>query len=363
MNIEDELVQMWSQKAEQAKQEEAPVQQTEEAPAQEQVAEETQDSSLTEEKQNTEEAPMEVVQDTTPTEEAPAQEPKEEVQTFDYLEFFKSNKELIEFKTKDFDSVDLNNDDQLVDVIVQKYIQDGYTEQEANLMLEKEFPTSFEEGLDAEDEDVKKLLDKELVWLKKLGRESVAELKAKQTQLELDLPNTVTSANSKDSVIEEYVKSQQEQYQKQFDESIQLREKIAEDALQAVKELTFKTKEGQELKVQVEEEDAKWAREEIKDLPNFFQRHFTDKDGNIDQEGLIKALYKLKPENDDKLLQIAIGYGNGKGVKQVLTKDFKNISMGQNTSANSNQTYTGNDPVSQITKAVKEGKLDLSKAF
>lgn len=330
------------------------VQETQEEATEETSTEETTEAQTQE---TTEQTSEEESTESSLTEETQTQE---EVESFDLLSYVRENRELIDLKLIDFDKVDLNDNSQTEDLLIKKLVRDGYTEEEAFTLLEDKYPTFFDEYADTEDEDVKKLLKREYVKMKSEARTVVAELKAKQAETELNIPNMPSANAANDSVIAEFQKEQQAKYQEQLQAAQATRETLATE-LNSLEKVTFNSGEDSTIEYELTPEDKTWISSEMQTIDQFFSKNFSKENGDVDNEKLLKTL--IAGKNIEQIIRIAKGQGNGEGRKDLITKDLKNNTMSNKSSSADRRKVVGNSVEEQGAAAISEGKLNINRAF
>lgn len=353
----------------------------EESQEQEQIQEETQqESSLTDEQtqetttqeEQTEQPVAEQTQTETPVQETKkeveakeqAQQEETQAEPFDVLEYYKEHKADIDLAMRDLESIDYNDTDSVADLLVEQYVNKGYSVDDAYVMLERKFPTMFsEDDIDEDDPEVQKALRGEMVEMKSLSRDYVAELKERQAKIDLKANAGKAPANySEDSVIENYRKQQQQQYEQQIEQLRTNRTKLAKEIINEVKELEIDLGDGKVAKYKIGEEESKALQKDILEIENFFTQ-FQNEDGTLNKERFL--LSYIAASNPTKLAKVLTGYGEGEGRGKVIKDDFKNNTMqpkGKGTTTASRE-FTGDDHISKITRAAKDGKIDLSQAW
>lgn len=347
-------------KQKQNPQKEQPVQEVEEQQV-EQVQEQ--------QEQPQEEAVVEqVVEEQAPAkEEEPKQEQKveekveEQAEPFNFIDFYKQHKEDIELATRDLDSVDVDDVDTTASLLIDKMKSEGYSEDEAVTLLEEKYPTQFAEEVDEEDEDIQKELKKEFIKMKSEGRKYLSELKERQSQIKLEAPSVGNVNTSKDSVIEEYVSQQKVAYEKQQQEMVAARTQLSEDLVKDLTTLKFDLGDGNVVEYEPTKEDRELLQTSAKDLPNYFAKNYVKEDGTLDKEGLVKEL--IAGRRATALMKIALGQGNGQGRGKVIKQDFKNNTMTPNKSSSREREITGDDKIAKMSRALRDGKIDLSQAW
>tara|TARA_R110000822_G_scaffold78394_3_gene187797 strand:+ start:8507 stop:9565 length:1059 start_codon:yes stop_codon:yes gene_type:complete len=305
------------------------------------------------------EAPAEASKEAEKADSSLTEEEKKEVavKPFDFINFYRENKDNLELATTDLDKIDLGNTDHVADQLVKSLIREGYSEDEAYTLLEDKYPNAFGEDIDTDDDDVQKLLKREYVKMKSEAKTAIAELKARQAEININIP---TGNLAKDSVIAEYQKEQQASYQSQLESTKTIRENIGKE-LSSFDKVIFDAGDDSTIEYELSKEDKDWVNSEIQTIDNFFSKNFSKKDGSLDKEALLKTL--IAGKNIAKIIKIAKGQGSGEGRKDLLNKDFKNNTMQRNGSNSDRRALVGDSITEQGAQAIREGKIDISKAF
>ena len=291
-----------------------------------------------------------------------AEEVKEQVEPFNFLSYYKENKENIELATRDLESVDVNDVDTVATLLIDGLKGQGYSENEAITLLEEKYPIQFsDEDVDEDDEDTVKLLNREFIKMKSEGKKYLSELKEKQSQIKLEVPAGGNVPTSKDSVIEEYVSQQKQAFEAQQKEIVNARTQLANEVVSELKTLSFDLGGGNVVEYEPSAEDKEMLQKAVSDLPNYFSNNYVKEDGSADKEGLIQDL--IAGRRVKELMKIALGHGNGQGRGKVIKQDFKNNTMSPNKSSSRERDVTGGNKIDKLTQAYKDGKIDLSQAW
>lgn len=347
-------IEMLNKLGEQPKAEETPAA---EEPTQEQHTEEVSTETPQEEQVETTAQPTKEEQPSSLTETPKAEEETTPAPKFDVKEWLKTNKETIDLVTRDFDTLDFESVDTSHDLLINKLKREGYSEEEAQVLLEERYPTIYDDEADEEDEDVIKKSNSEFIKMKREAKQYADELKSKAAEANLDLP---IDESYNQQVIKNYLSQVQKQNQDYQTQARQANANLGKELVKEFNELKFDLGEGSVVNYVLSDDDSKRFVSEMEDYRLFFDRNFSERDekGNIksfNKEGFVKAMFAAM--NAEQLLKIAYNGGAGKGRKDFIKNDLKNSTI---ESGSKPREDSPNDLISQGAKLMKEGKLKLT---
>lgn len=323
--------------------------------------------------EQTTETPDETVQqdegkETTSTEQENTQEfnIEEYNKLKEELEQLKKYKEETEGKTPEVDyewfkseegrlwQMDLENVDitsEWEDLLIDKLVAEGFTEEEAAGELEDRYPELYDQDIDEDDKEYLKASRRVM----KEARTHLEKLRERQKSIELPFKQSESKPQEGQIAKEEFDKVYTERLTQDYQQRANTRAQIADNLFKGKEEIGLKFGDV-ELKYKPTPEVLNKAKETLTHLENIGTSFADPKQGTIKEQDLIEFL--LFKNDRQTLLDMYANVKVAEAKEQLVKTEIKNSNFEQkSTKANGLGKVTEDDPDFEIIRGLANGNF------
>lgn len=211
---------------------------------------------------------------------------------------------------ENLDRYDVKRPSDLKDVLIREKMSDGYTKEDAELIIDSEYEELFSGDLDADSREFKV----QRVKAETQARKFIEKLK--QEKEKLALPKEFGT----NDLVEKYKQEQEKLSKKQVDEVNKYLGEVAKKVDTQLNEVEVEVS-GTKVKYEVPSETKEKVKQAVKDYSTFLDKNFVTENG-LNEQAFFEFLTFYFDK--DKILDTVSGQFKSMGREETVDKDFKN---------------------------------------